>query len=250
MEKVATVSTERGYITTIGGRRARLRNKDMSYTMLNRLNQGGSADMMKKAMVDADAEGLMDFLSAHITVHDELVCSVPKTAEGLKAVKRLQDIMQTCIPLRLPVIAEPELGPNWFDVESFDYDEKMKEVSSMMKDEARFKKETVEHCLKNFTFKKVFCIETEETAPGFPDVIASVDGFSTWEFIEFKVARTNNKIEFKKSQPRFYRTHPSLPITIFAYNNKSGKISHFPASSIFDKSSMFFMNDKREVTIP
>lgn len=129
MEKVATVSTERGYITTIGGRRARLRNKDMSYTMLNRLNQGGSADMMKKAMVDADAEGLMDFLSAHITVHDELVCSVPKTGEGLKAVKRLQEIMQTCIPLRLPVIAEPELGTNWFDVAKFDYDEKMKEVS-------------------------------------------------------------------------------------------------------------------------
>lgn len=120
----------------------------------------------------------------------------------------------------------------------------------MMKDEARFKKETTEKWLKSFVFKKVFCIETEETEPGFPDVMASVDGFSTWEFIEFKVARTNDKIKFQKSQPRFYKTHQSLPITIFAYNNKSGRISHFPALSIFDKTSTFFMNDKREVTIP
>jgi DNA polymerase I-like protein with 3'-5' exonuclease and polymerase domains len=129
MEKVSSVAKARGFITTIGKRRARLRNKDMTYTMLNRLNQGGSADMMKTAMVEADEQGLMDFLSAHITVHDELVCSVPKTKEGLDAVLQLRQIMENCIQLRVPVIAEPEVGPNWYDVHDFNYDELLKEVS-------------------------------------------------------------------------------------------------------------------------
>jgi DNA polymerase I-like protein with 3'-5' exonuclease and polymerase domains len=34
--------------------------------------------------------------------------------------KRLQEIMENCIKLRVPVIAEPEVGPNWYDVEELD----------------------------------------------------------------------------------------------------------------------------------
>ena len=129
MAAVSDRAKEKGYITTIGGRRARLRNKSQSFTMLNRLNQGGSADMMKTAMVQMDAEGLFDILTPHITVHDELVVSVPKTRAGLLAAKRLKEIMETCIPLSIPVIAKAEFGPNWYDVEEFDMDEKLKEIA-------------------------------------------------------------------------------------------------------------------------
>lgn len=146
MEKVSTTGEKRGYITTVGGRRARLRSKELAYTMLNRLNQGGSADIMKTAMVAADAEilpngeGLLDFLSAHLTVHDELVCSVPKTKEGLDAVVRLKEIMETVIPLRIPVVAEAELGTSWYHVEEFDYDKFLKEITECKKPSSKRRK--------------------------------------------------------------------------------------------------------------
>ena len=86
--------------------------------MKNRLNQGGSADIMKTAMVMAWDEGIFDILIPHVTVHDELVCSVPKTWEGLDAVKRLRNVMEHAIELNIPIIAEPELGKDWYHVDT------------------------------------------------------------------------------------------------------------------------------------
>jgi hypothetical protein len=118
MEKVREVAEKRGYITTIGGRRARCLVKESSYAFLNRLNQGGSADIMKNAMVAAWESGVFKVLTPHLTIHDELVCSVPKSKEGLAAVKKLREIMETIIPLKIPVIAEPELGADWYHVDT------------------------------------------------------------------------------------------------------------------------------------
>ena len=118
MEKVRDVAEKRGYITTIGGRRARCLVKESSYAFLNRLNQGGSADIMKNAMVAAWESGVFKVLTPHLTIHDELVCSVPKSKEGLAAVKKLREIMETIIPLKIPVIAEPELGADWYHVDT------------------------------------------------------------------------------------------------------------------------------------
>jgi DNA polymerase I-like protein with 3'-5' exonuclease and polymerase domains len=118
MDKVSTVVKERKYITTIGGRRARLKDKNLSYTFLNRLNQGGSADIMKAAMVRAHKEGIFDILKVHLTVHDELICSVPKTKEGIIAVGKLKKIMETTIRLSIPIVAEPEFGENWYSKKS------------------------------------------------------------------------------------------------------------------------------------
>jgi DNA polymerase I-like protein with 3'-5' exonuclease and polymerase domains len=118
MDKVSSVVKERKYITTIGGRRARLKDKNLSYTFLNRLNQGGSADIMKAAMVRAHKEGIFDILKVHLTVHDELICSVPKTKEGIIAVGKLKKIMETTIRLSIPIVAEPEFGENWYSKKS------------------------------------------------------------------------------------------------------------------------------------
>jgi DNA polymerase-1 len=111
-----------GYIKTIGGRHARLKSKDFAYAMLNRLNQGSAADIMKRAMVLAHREGLGERLNIAITVHDELDGSVPITPEGLKDLKRLQEIMTTCYTLKVPLLADPEVGKNWFDVKELDDD--------------------------------------------------------------------------------------------------------------------------------
>jgi len=118
MDKVSSVVKEKKYITTIGGRRARLKDKNLSYTFLNRLNQGGSADIMKAAMVRAHKEGIFDILKVHLTVHDELICSVPKTKEGIIAVGKLKKIMETTIRLSIPIVAEPEFGENWYSKKS------------------------------------------------------------------------------------------------------------------------------------
>lgn len=123
MKLVRKVAEERGYITTIGKRRARCLVKEASYAFLNRLNQGSAADIMKTAMIEADKQGVFDILIPHITVHDELVCSVPKTKEGIEAVTKLRKIMESVIPLKVPLIAEPELGTDWFNVSTAYYRE-------------------------------------------------------------------------------------------------------------------------------
>jgi len=102
-----------GYIRTLLNRRAHLKSRDKTYVMFNRLIQGSAADIMKKAMADAYKAGIFNTLYPHITVHDELDCSVPKTKEGLEAGNELKRIMETCVQLKVPIIADMEIGKNW-----------------------------------------------------------------------------------------------------------------------------------------
>ena len=56
---------------------------------------------------------------------------MPKTVEGLEAMFKLQDIMENTIKLKVPVLAEPELGSSWYNVPygfSFDDDGKVHKV--------------------------------------------------------------------------------------------------------------------------
>jgi len=53
-----------------------------------------------------------------LTVHDELDFSqVDDTPATREAFREMHHIMQTVIPLRVPVICDLEIGPNWGDVE-------------------------------------------------------------------------------------------------------------------------------------
>jgi len=85
-----------------------------TYTAMNRLFQLGSADLMKKAMVDIWDAGCCGILGAPLlTVHDELDWSVPKTMAGDAAAKEVKRLMETAITLRVPIIAEAERGAHW-----------------------------------------------------------------------------------------------------------------------------------------
>ena len=108
-----------GYIRTLLGRRARLASPDKAYVMFNRLIQGSAADLMKKAMSDAYKAGVFNVLYPHLTVHDELDVSKPKTKEGDEAAKELKHIMETCVKLRVPIIASCECGPSWGELEEW-----------------------------------------------------------------------------------------------------------------------------------
>lgn len=115
---VGDIAKERGYIRTVLGNRARLRNPNLAYTMLNRLTQGGGADILKASMVRAYKEDVFKKLKMHVTVHDELGGTVFPSEEQVRAVIQLEDIMENTVKLSIPLLAEAEFGMNWNDVKS------------------------------------------------------------------------------------------------------------------------------------
>lgn len=143
-DAASNVAKERGYIVTVLGRRARFDlwqdsskwnsigyplvraqqeysgkplSRAYTHKALNRLLQGSAADLMKVAMVNIFESGIPSVLgSPLVTVHDELGHSVPKTSEGIEAMREVKNIMESCMKLRVPIIAEEELGPSWGEV--------------------------------------------------------------------------------------------------------------------------------------
>lgn len=110
-----------GYIETVLGRRARLNHKNKSYIMINRLIQGSAADILKKAINDIYTEGLFDVALPHLTVHDELDLSIPKSKEGREATKAIKNTMETAVKLNVPIIVDAAIGNNWQDVTKANY---------------------------------------------------------------------------------------------------------------------------------
>lgn len=104
-------ATERGYITTLLGRRCRFKMGDdgMNYwgthKALNRLIQGSSADQTKAAMVAADEAGF----KLQLQVHDEIDLTVEDRAEA----EALADIMRDCVKINVPSKVDVEVGPSW-----------------------------------------------------------------------------------------------------------------------------------------
>lgn len=85
-----------------------------TYKAFNAVDQGSAADLMKKAMVDCNEAGVFDVLGPpHLTVHDELDVSVPRTNIGREAFKEMVHIMEQAIPLKVPVLVDSDLTNNW-----------------------------------------------------------------------------------------------------------------------------------------
>lgn len=122
------------------------------------------------------------------------------------------------------------------------------------KDEQQFKMKYVREVLKP-QFARVFCIETEETVRGFPDVMCLGNTATLFRlphsfFCEFKYSNNQGKIKFQPTQPSFYKANDEvMHIMIVAYNKKTNKVQEFPASCLFDKDSRYHMNEKAEVQL-
>lgn len=99
------------------------------------------------------------------------------------------------------------------------------------KDEQSFKMAYIDELriVNNGTF---FCIETEETVRGFPDVLFIEKTTQKAKLLEFKYAR-GGKIKFQPAQPAFYRMHSSLDISIVAYNPDTQRVHIFSADRLF-----------------
>ena len=84
---------------------------------LNRLLQGGSAGMIKKAMVNIWRSGVCDIIGPPlVTVHDELGFSQPRGPAAREAMAEVKRLMESAYTLRVPVLVDVETGPSWGEV--------------------------------------------------------------------------------------------------------------------------------------
>ena len=118
---------------------------------------------------------------------------------------------------------------------------------SKCKNEQEFKMKFLKNA-KNKQDFYCFCIETEETVKGFPDVLCVEKNTDKVSFEEFKYTKTG-KIKFQPTQPSFYKRYSTLPICIVAYNVKSDKVHCFMTHELFNKESPYYMNEKSEVDL-
>ena len=118
--------------------------------------------------------------------------------------------------------------------------------------EQQFKMSIIKYIFKNI-FDCVFCIETEETVQGFPDVMClyqNLNGGTSALFYEFKYSNKSGKIKFQPTQPAFYKKYENImQIIIVAYDQRTKMVVKFDSSCLFDKESPYYMNEKAEVQL-
>lgn len=112
VDDIQRTAVRRGYVKTVLGRRQHVQS-GQAFKIVNYLVQGTAADIMKKAMVDAYKAGVFNVLKLHFPVHDELVFSIPQTKAGVDACEELRHIMETAVPLRVPLGVDTEIGEDW-----------------------------------------------------------------------------------------------------------------------------------------
>jgi DNA polymerase-1 len=116
---------EKGYVETLMGRRRYVPElKSGNWNMRqfgervaqNTPIQGTAADMIKKAMIDVQA-GLDEMETGArllLQVHDELLLEVPEAeADAVRVL--VVERMEQAVELRVPVVAEWGIGPNWYE---------------------------------------------------------------------------------------------------------------------------------------
>lgn len=83
---------------------------------INTIVQGGSADIIKKAMLDIFQEVRNTPVKMVMQVHDELIFEVP--ANTLKETALfVKNKMQNAVKLRVPLLASAKAGKNWYELE-------------------------------------------------------------------------------------------------------------------------------------
>ena len=127
--------------------------------------------------------------------------------------------------------------------------DKVTDTYSTCRDEQDFKKLYCTLELKKKyenTVQKIFCIETEETVAGFPDVMELlIDSTIRAHFYEFKFSDKRGNIKFQPTQPAFYRMYPEMEICVIAYNCVSKRVHLFSTNEIFCKDSPYYTTNAR-----
>ena len=123
MVETVREAKERGYTTTIFGRRRQItelasdnfRIRQMGERMAqNAPVQGSAADIFKLAMIELDAALDAAELRSQmlLTVHDELVLEVP-VDEREATSEVVREVMENVAVLRVPLVVDMGFGPTW-----------------------------------------------------------------------------------------------------------------------------------------
>ena len=83
-----------------------------THKALNRRLQGSAADLIKVAMLKCWEDGVFEETGVpRLTVHDELDFSDPGDKD--EAFEEVTRIMESALPLRIPIKADCDVGPDW-----------------------------------------------------------------------------------------------------------------------------------------
>lgn len=83
---------------------------------INTIVQGGSADIIKKAMLDVFEAYRNSPVKMSMQVHDELIFELP-AAQLHQTAAQIKTYMQQAVKLRVPLVASAKAGPNWYEME-------------------------------------------------------------------------------------------------------------------------------------
>ena len=123
MDQTKEQAKAQGYVETVFGRRLYLpeinasnamRRQYAERTAINAPMQGTAADIIKRAMIELDAEiqtGKLD-MRMIMQVHDELIFEV-KESEMDAAIKLISRKMESAANLSVPLVVDVGIGNNW-----------------------------------------------------------------------------------------------------------------------------------------
>ena len=125
IDKNIALARQNGYVKTMLGHVRYLPEFNMGVgsmasfaqrAAINTIVQGGSADIIKKAMLDVFNAYHNTPVHMVMQVHDELIFELPQQALHESATQ-IKELMQNAVKLRVPLLVSAKAGKNWYELE-------------------------------------------------------------------------------------------------------------------------------------
>lgn len=125
IDKNIALARQNGYVKTMLGHVRYLPEFNMGIgsmasfaqrAAINTIVQGGSADIIKKAMLDVFNAYRNSPVNMVMQVHDELIFELPQD-QLLGSARQIKQLMQNAVKLRVPLLVSAKAGKNWYELE-------------------------------------------------------------------------------------------------------------------------------------
>ena len=125
IDKNIALARQNGYVKTMLGHVRYLPEFNMGIgsmasfaqrAAINTIVQGGSADIIKKAMLDVFNAYHNTPVHMVMQVHDELIFELPQDKLQESAL-HIKELMQNAVKLRVPLLVSAKAGKNWYELE-------------------------------------------------------------------------------------------------------------------------------------
>jgi DNA polymerase-1 len=125
IDKNVALARQNGYVKTMLGHVRYLPEFNMGIgsmtsfaqrAAINTIVQGGSADIIKKAMLDVFAAYKDTPVKMTMQVHDELIFELPQELLDT-ASRQIKTLMQNTVRLSVPLLVSAKAGKNWYSLE-------------------------------------------------------------------------------------------------------------------------------------